>query len=168
MYYRINLSCIWSPTSISTLNRLLIGASGSVIILGKKWERSCLDLYVGDEGDLSCIHDECVPVGKHSCAYPSKPPNTHPSFLSNLKLFSTVWACVNTTTYQQASIRLCFPGAERTLFLVRPGFLSLSHEASSTHRKHRGLVSTKREGAQGSLQKLLEKRSWLNHTSLLL
>ncbi len=167
MYYRINLSCIWSPTSISTLTRLLIGASGSVIILGKKWERSCLGLYVGDEGDLSRIHDERVPVEKHSCAYPSKPPNVHLSFLSNLTLFSTVWAYVNTTTYQQASIRLCFLGAERTIFSTA-WFLSLSHEASSTHRKHRGLVSTKREGAQGRLQKLLEKRSWLNHMSLLL
>lgn len=116
MFYRINLSCIWSPTSIPTLTRLLIGASGSVIILGKKWERSCLGLYVGDEGDLSRIHDERVPVEKHSCAYPSKLPNAHLSFLSNLTLFSTVWAYVNTTTYQQASIRLCFLGAERTIF----------------------------------------------------
>lgn len=138
MYYHINLSCIWSPTSISTLTRLLIGASGSVIIQGKKWERSCLGLYVGDEGDLSRIHDECVPVGKHSCAYPSKTHNAHLSFLSNLTLLSTVWAYVNTPTYQHASIRLCFLGTERTLFLVWPGFLSLSHEASSTHGKHKG------------------------------
>lgn len=148
MYYHINLSCIWSPTSISTLTRLLIGASGSVIIQGKKWERSCLGLYVGDEGDLSRIHDECAPVGKHSCAYPSKPPNTHLFFLRN-----SVWAYVNKTTYQQAFIRLCFLGVERTLFLVRSGFLSLSHEASSTHRKCRGLVPCKREGSQGRLQK---------------
>lgn len=69
--------------------------------------------------------------------------------------FYTVWACFN-TTYQPAFIRLCFLGAERTLFLVRPGFLSLSHEAPSTHRKRRGLFPRNREG--GSTETNGEKK----------
>lgn len=125
-------------------------------ILRKAWAKLHLGLCVGDKGDLSRIHDEYVPVGKHSCAYRrSKPPNTHLFFLSIQRLqtqikhtlFNTVWACFNTTTYQPASIRLCFLWAERTLFLVRPGFLSLSHQAPSTHIS-RGLFPRNRDGEE--------------------